>query len=612
MVKLAAGLYFFVLSAAALARPAAPDRLLVHERRDAIPNGFKYVGKANPDTTLELRIALVQGDPAGLEAALYDVSTPGSKNYRKHLSKAQESDGLSRASSSPNLVSHCHVQVEAFVAPKAESAQAVKAWLAKNNVTATTISPAGDWMSVKLPVAKANAMLDTTFSQYIHEKTNTTMIRTMQYSVPDAVKQHLAAIHPTTAFTEPISSRAGIQTFGGAQASKDSSQRAKVSAAATSHTTLPRPVAAVDDSCKGLITPECLQSLYNIPSAPASSNQSNLFVTIFGQEAPTQNDLQLFLGEFRQDNGRRPAEVVLGGIDGSTGGFGSTGTLEASLDLQYTAGLATEVPVFVLSVGSQNSDGIDGFLDAINTLLGQDPAPQVLTTSFGFNEPGLPAPIATNLCNAYAQLGARGTTVLFASTAASREYSPRRTVLRSSRRSLRRAPCGTTNTGPEVAASLSAGGFSTIFARPAYQNDSVNAYLHTLGNTNSGLFNPSGRAYPDIAAQAQNFQVFINGQVVNVDGTSAASPTVASVIALVNDAILEGGGQPVGFLNPFLYSSAAGAMNDITQGSNPGCGTNGFPAAQGWDPVTGLGTPDFNKLLASAKQKPPVLGGFLP
>jgi tripeptidyl-peptidase I len=35
----------------------------------------------------------------------------------------------------------------------------------------------------------------------------------------------------------------------------------------------------------------------------------------------------------------------------------------------------------------------------------------------------------------------------------------------------------------------------------------------------------------------------------------------------------------------------------ITTGSNPGCGTNGFAAVKGWDPVTGLGTPDFTKLL---------------
>ena len=40
------------------------------------------------------------------------------------------------------------------------------------------------------------------------------------------------------------------------------------------------------------------------------------------------------------------------------------------------------------------------------------------------------------------------------------------------------------------------------------------------------------------------------------------------------------------------------AFNDITSGSNPGCGTEGFYAQPGWDPVTGVGTPNFVKLLA--------------
>ena len=34
-------------------------------------------------------------------------------------------------------------------------------------------------------------------------------------------------------------------------------------------------------------------------------------------------------------------------------------------------------------------------------------------------------------------------------------------------------------------------------------------------------------------------------------------------------------------------------------GSNPGCDTNGFNATKGWDPVTGLGTPNFAKLLTA-------------
>ena len=55
--------------------------------------------------------------------------------------------------------------------------------------------------------------------------------------------------------------------------------------------------------------------------------------------------------------------------------------------------------------------------------------------------------------------------------------------------------------------------------------------------------------------------------------------------------------SPLGFLNPFLYSTGASALNDITSGDNPGCDTDGFPAIPGWDPVTGFGTPNFGKLV---------------
>lgn len=73
----------------------------------------------------------------------------------------------------------------------------------------------------------------------------------------------------------------------------------------------------------------------------------------------------------------------------------------------------------------------------------------------------------------------------------------------------------------------------------------------------------------------------------------------------------------MGFLNPLLYARAD-AFNDITQGNNPGCGTSGFQvplfivrhaegcaqAQEGWDPVTGLGTLNFQKLLAIVQALP--------
>lgn len=69
--------------------PVERRSLVLHERRDTIPNGFILSEPAPNETKLDLRIALVQNDPAGLEKTVYEVSTPGSPNYGKHLTKEQ-------------------------------------------------------------------------------------------------------------------------------------------------------------------------------------------------------------------------------------------------------------------------------------------------------------------------------------------------------------------------------------------------------------------------------------------------------------------------------------------------------------------------------------------
>lgn len=61
--------------------------------------------------------------------------------------------------------------------------------------------------------------------------------------------------------------------------------------------------------------------------------------------------------------------------------------VEADLDIEYTVGVATGVPVVFISVGNDFQDGaLEGFLDIINFLLGEDSPPQVLTTSYGQDE----------------------------------------------------------------------------------------------------------------------------------------------------------------------------------------------------------------------------------
>lgn len=90
---LSSSVFALVAVASALANPVRRD-LQVHESRADIPAGFTLTGPAPSDQVLTLRLALVQNDPAGLVDALYDVSTPSSANYGKHLSKEEVNNVL--------------------------------------------------------------------------------------------------------------------------------------------------------------------------------------------------------------------------------------------------------------------------------------------------------------------------------------------------------------------------------------------------------------------------------------------------------------------------------------------------------------------------------------
>jgi tripeptidyl-peptidase-1 len=146
----------------------------------------------------------------------------------------------------------------------------------------------------------------------------------------------------------------------------------------------------------------------------------------------------------------------------------------------------------------------------------------------------------------------------------------------------------------------SGGGFSTYFSRPSWQSAAVEGYL-TNGNVTlppNQYWNSTGRALPDVAALGTNFEVYSEGWGLET-GTSAATPTFAAIITRINGQRASNGRPALGFLNPTLYQlGRVGA--DVTEGNNinPSCPA-GFNAAPGWDPVTGLGTPNYDFLLAS-------------
>ena len=92
------------------------------------------------------------------------------------------------------------------------------------------------------------------------------------------------------------------------------------------------------------------------------------------------------------DGGISSGPATLEGVCPWTDLFCSSATdpalpcLLQSLDLDYTVGLATGIPVTLVSVGN---DFVQGFLDLSNDLLAQEEVPLVLSVSFGFNETDL-------------------------------------------------------------------------------------------------------------------------------------------------------------------------------------------------------------------------------
>ena len=85
-----------------------------------------------------------------------------------------------------------------MVAPSAESVEKVTAWLSKNNITAQPTSAAGDLMKITVPVAQANTLLNADFNEYTWDETGKTSVRTLAYSIPESLSEHLAFVFPTT------------------------------------------------------------------------------------------------------------------------------------------------------------------------------------------------------------------------------------------------------------------------------------------------------------------------------------------------------------------------------------------------------------------------------
>ncbi|KAF7347982.1 Family S53 protease-like protein [Mycena sanguinolenta] len=549
-----------VLPLVLLSTSVLSSTLVLHESISHVPSGFEVIGSPSPNQEIELLVALVQPNITALAKVVDAVSFPSSPSYGKYLTAAE---------------------VAGYVKPAPDSVSAVTAWL-PNGASPKPFSPAGDILKVSLTVEQAEGLFNTSFKIFTYSASGQQMIRAMNYSLPSIMQQHILHVHPIVSFAPPPQ-RPAQNTAYNRRATPKSRQLAP---------------------CEDIVQPVCLQEFYGIPNTTISGSKTN-YIGVAGYnvnntsggEYANNADLANFLNEFRPDIAGNTFSLAL--LNGAENLQDNSGGLEGQIDIQYTVGVAGNVPVtYILDL---NDDSVTSYLDIINWILAQENPPTVFTTSYANEEADLTLSAATSVCNGYMQLAAIGVSMLFGSGDGGAsdlhigctEFVP-----------MFPSTCpyvtsvGGTFFQPPTAFGSSGGGFSNYFPVPSWQAADTSAYLESIGDQYSGMYNPSGRGFPDVTSE---WEVYIvnEGGVTSVGGTSCASPIFASFIALVNDRLIAAGKPVLGFLNPVLYGTGRNGLDDVTTGQSYGCSgsASGWNAGTGWDPISGLGTPNFSAMI---------------
>jgi tripeptidyl-peptidase I len=529
------------------------------------------------------------------------VSDPSHPKYGNHLS-AQEVNELSQ--------------------PEPKALQSVHDWLATHGFTKEKLehNAAKDWIKFSVPVKDAENLLDTKYSVFKHED-GTEVIRTPQWSLPKDLHQHVVAIQPTNSFLKASPRRVMHKPLSiDSVASQVNSRVATMTDADIANATL------ADVCDPESITPTCLRKLYKTENyAPKAVNdpKNSVAVANYLGETSMDSDLKTFLNEYRKDAASSSIAITIVNNGSDTQKLGPADqskqlNAEGNLDGQTISAIVYPMKVRAFNTGGSPPFKPDDFtatntnepyLEWLDYMLNTEKTlPHTVSTSYGDDEQTVPPDYALKVCQDMAKLGARGVTLLFASgdngvggdgACYSNDAAHKEGFLPAFPDGCPYVTSvgGTTGFNPEVAAwdpknhFASGGGFSNYFGQPAYQKDAVSSYVKGLGNQFQNLYNASGRAYPDVAAQGQAYRIAYNGEWIHLDGTSASTPAMSGVIALLNDYRLANNKSPLGFLNPWLYKEGYKGFNDITSGSAKGCQSTGFPATAGWDAVTGFGSP---------------------
>ncbi|KAH9912155.1 subtilisin-like protein [Epithele typhae] len=500
-----------------------------------------------PDLVLPLSVALVQSNLDRLDDYLLDHWTPAAV-------------------------------ADAF-RPSAEAVEAVRAWLTADGTV--------------------DALLGTEYYVYEHADGSAHIACKDGYSLPAHVSKHVDLVTPTLHFAKPIKH----EKFGNAIN--------PLIGAAQKH--VPTDLSTCDE----LITPDCLRALYNFEYKILAANKNALGIVEYSPNILLPSDLDVFFGNFSPASdpnligeANLDVQTAMGLLGhrqqvklyqvGDVTGLESFNNFLDALDGSFCAG---DDPEFDATYPNDQPGGFTG-----PEACGSAPTTFVISTSYGYQEADLTPAYEQRQCAEYGKLALTGATFVYSSGDSGVEgfdgscLNDAGEQVQGGTRFNPTFPGGcpyVTSVGatqvvpgnsvrdPESAVFQrfpSGGGFSNVFPVPSFQKAAVANYLaHHVPSLPAGVFNASGRAFPDVSANGLNYSIALLGHLRPISGTSASAPLFATLLTAVNDARFALGKRPVGWINPAIYAHPE-MFNDITNGTNPGCDTDGFAASAGWDP----------------------------
>ena len=342
-------------------------------------------------------------------------------------------------------------------------------------------------------------------------------------------------------------------------------------------------------------TPPQVAALYNYPSGVTGEGQTVAIIELGGGYSTT--DLKTYFG----DLGISEPTVTAVSVDGGQNSPGTDADGEVMLDIEVVGSIAPGAKIAVYFAPNTDQGFIDAITEAVHDTTRK---PSAISISWGAPEDSWTEQSQTAMNSALQDAASLGVTVTAAagdqgSTDGAGDGKLHVDFPASSPYTL---ACGGTTlkgSGDKISSEVvwneianqegaTGGGVSTVFAIPSYQN--------AAGVPKQPQANFAGRGVPDVAGNADpatGYQVRVDGQNVVVGGTSAVAPLWAALVALMNEQL----GSNVGFLNPKLYSLAEADFHDITSGNNDDSKLGYYSAKAGWDPCTGLGSPNGAALL---------------